>query len=135
MSTQSALKIGELSRRSGVSVKTIRYYEELGLVSADRRAEGQFRFFRPEVTTRLLFIKRLQSLGLSLQKIGECLAIYDHGDLPCADIERKLEQQVADIDRQIDDLLFLRQELATVLQRWSAHPDNPPGVICPNLHL
>lgn len=129
------LKIGELSSRSGVSIKTIRYYEELGLLKTNSRTEGHFRLFHPDTATRLLFIKRLQSLGLSLQEISECLAAYDRGDLPCADIQAKLEQQVRAINRQLTELSLLRQELTDILDRWSNSPQKEPGAICPNLHV
>jgi MerR family transcriptional regulator, copper efflux regulator len=132
---QTLLKIGELSTKSGVPIKTIRYYEELGLLKTDKRTEGQFRLFHPDVVTRLLFIKRLQSLGLSLQEIKECLAAYDRGNLPCDDIQAKLEQQVTAIDRQVAELKLLRQELTDILQRWSNSPQKEPGAICPNLHI
>jgi MerR family transcriptional regulator, copper efflux regulator len=132
---QVFLKIGELSTESGVSIKTIRYYEELGLVRSCGRTEGQFRLFHPDTVTRLSFVKRLQSLGLSLQEIGECLAVYDHGDLPCGDVKSKLEGQVAEIDRQVAELMTLRQELADILQRWSASPKQRSEVICPNLQI
>ncbi len=129
----SLLKIGELSSRSNVPVKTIRYYEELGLIGAIDRTEGQFRLFHPEVINRLRFIKQLQRLGLSLKEIGECLVIYDAGQLPCGDIQAKLESHVQEIDRQVDDLLKLRQELATVLEKWQTSLAPELGKICPNL--
>lgn len=129
------LKIGELSTESGVSIKTIRYYEELGLVKSCGRTEGHFRLFHPEMVTRLAFIKRLQSLGLSLQEIGECLAVYDRGDLPCGDVKSKLEEHVAQIDRQVAELTLLRRELTGILQRWSVSPSKRAEVICPNLQI
>jgi MerR family transcriptional regulator, copper efflux regulator len=129
------LKIGELSAQSGVSIKTIRYYEELGLLKAIDRTEGHFRLFETNTVTRLIFIKRLQSLGLSLQEIGECLVVYDRGNLPCSDIHGKLEQQITEIDRQVGELLLLRQELVNILQHWSAKIDRQPGTICPNLKV
>lgn len=132
---QVFLKIGELSTESGVSIKTIRYYEELGLVRSCGRTEGQFRLFHPDTVTRLSFVKRLQSLGLSLQEIGECLAVYDHGDIPCGDVKSKLEGQVAEIDRQVAELMTLRQELTDILQRWSVSPKQRSEVICPNLQI
>jgi DNA-binding transcriptional MerR regulator len=132
---QTFLKIGELSTQSGVSIKTIRYYEELGLIKSSRRTEGHFRLFHPDLVTRLAFIKRLQSLGLSLQEIGECLAVYDHGDLPCGDVKSKLEHQVSKIDRQVTELMLLRRDLTEILQHWSTSPHKQPEVICPNLQV
>ena len=129
----SLLKIGELSSQSGIPVKTIRYYEELGLITAIDRTEGQFRLFHPDVINRLRFIKQLQKLGLSLKEIGECLVIYDAGQLPCGDIQAKLESHVQEIDRQVADLLKLRQELTNVLAKWQTAPAPESGKICPNL--
>ena len=55
------LKIGQLSLESGVSIKTIRYYEELGLIQSPERTEGKFRLFTPDTVHRLLFVKRLST--------------------------------------------------------------------------
>lgn len=129
------LKIGELASRSGVPIKTIRYYEELGLVQSCGRTEGQFRLFHPDILTRLAFIKRLQSLGLSLQEIGECLAVYDRGELPCGDVKTKLEERVAEIDKKVAELKLLRCELSDILQHWAAEPEKQTEVICPNLQV
>lgn len=129
------LKIGDVANQSGVPIKTIRYYEELGLLQATARTEGHFRLFHPSTVQRLAFIKRLQSLGLSLQEIGDCLQIYDHGLLPCADIEAKLTRHVLEIDRQIAELQQLRRELTDILDRWSPTPTLQPGAICPNLRV
>lgn len=132
---QESLKIGELSTQSGVPIKTIRYYAELGLVKAVGRTDGHFRLFDRSTVNRLLLIKRLQSLGLSLKEIDVSLSIYDSGDLPCQDIQAKLERHVSEIDRQIAELSLLRQELMGILQSWSATPAPQPGEICPNLHI
>ncbi len=129
------LRIGEVASNSGVPIKTIRYYEELGLLQATKRTGGKFRLFEPSVIRRLALIKRLQSLGLSLQEIGECLAVYDHGNLPCGSIQEKLEKQVAKVDQRIAELILLRNELTDLLRHWSTSPEEKPGIICPNLEL
>jgi DNA-binding transcriptional MerR regulator len=85
------MKIGELAVKSQVSIKTIRYYEEIGLLQVSDRTEGRFRLFSAETVSRLLFIKRLQILGLSLQEIKDCLVVFDRGELPCAELRIKLE--------------------------------------------
>jgi DNA-binding transcriptional MerR regulator len=129
------LKIGEVALKSGVPIKTIRYYEELGLLKASKRTNAQFRLFKPSVVSRLAFIKRLQSLGFTLQEIGECLAVYDQGNLPCDNIQAKLEKQVDTVNQRITELILLRTELTNLLQHWSTSPEEKPGVICPNLEL
>lgn len=127
------IKIGELSARSQVPIKTIRYYEEIGLLPPPDRTEGHFRLFPLETVSRLLFIKRLQVLGLSLQEIKECLTVFDRGELPCADLRDKLENHIAAIDLQIQSMIALRQQLGEILQDWNENPTPQANIICPNL--
>jgi MerR family transcriptional regulator, copper efflux regulator len=91
-------QIGTIAKESGVPIKTIRYYEELGLLKATGRTEGGFRLFNSEVLARLNFIKRAQSLGLSLLEIKDFLGVHDRGELPCDRIEAKLQAKVTAID-------------------------------------
>jgi DNA-binding transcriptional MerR regulator len=125
--------IGLVAKESGVPIKTIRYYEELGLLKASARTEGGFRLFNSDVLARLNFIKRAQSLGLSLSEIKEFLQIHDRGELPCEDIKIKLQEKLADIDRQIQQLLLFKQELEGLLSGWETIPKNPEYTICPIL--
>ncbi|MDV3000017.1 MAG: Mercuric resistance operon regulatory protein [Chroococcopsis gigantea SAG 12.99] len=134
-SEQTLLKIGQLSSLTGVSIKTIRYYEELGLISSPQRTEGHFRLFDTDTVNKLLFIKRLQSFGLSLQEIKDCLSVHSQGDLPCNEIKEKLETHINEIDRQIEQLLILRQQLKETVDRWQVLPKPTSGVICPNLNI
>jgi MerR family transcriptional regulator, copper efflux regulator len=129
------MKIGQLSAQSKVPIKTIRYYEEIGLLPTPDRNEGNFRLFSSENVARLLFIKRLQSLGLSLQEVKECLTVFDRGELPCADLQAKLRQHVEAIDLQIQDMMALRQQLCETLQNWDETPMPQADIICPNLQV
>lgn len=94
---------------------TIRYYDELGLLKSSARTKGGFRQFSPEVFNRLAFIKRAQNLGLSLQEIGEFLQEYDKPGFPCPEIKQKLKEQILAIDRQIEQLLSLKTDLANLV--------------------
>lgn len=126
------LKIGELKEKSGVSIKTIRYYENIGLIQAAARTSGNFRLFSPQALNRLRFIKRSQRLGLSLQEIGELLQIYDSGQLPCHEVRHKFTQKIAAIERQIAELRVLKQELVTLMAVSPAESDRTDGdIICP----
>ena len=135
MSTAELLKIGELSNRTDVSVKTIRYYESLDLLQSNGRTDGKFRLFHPEAVTRLNFIKRLQAYGFSLNQIKTCLSVYDQGDLPCHEIQQQLIQQVAEIENKIKELTLLHSELNGILNRWNADTMQETGTICPNLKI
>ena len=125
------LLIGQVTALSGIPIRTIRYYESLGLLKSSGRTEGGFRQFSSEVFTRLLFIKRAQSLGLSLEEIGEFLKVYDQGDVPCDEIKEKLEDKLLEIERQIQQLLILQTELKGLLSSWNSFPAQQPGAICP----
>ena len=126
-------QIGPVAKASGVPIKTIRYYEELGLLKAVGRTEGGYRLFDGDIFARLNFIKRAQSLGLSLAEIKEFLEVHDRGELPCDHVKAKLVNKVADIDQQIQQLQVLKLELEGLLSGWEIIPDHPEVTICPIL--
>ena len=125
------LLIGQVTALSGIPIRTIRYYEGLGLLRSSGRTEGGFRQFSSEVITRLLFIKRAQNLGLSLEEIGEILKVYDQGKMPCGELKEKLEDKLLEIDRQIEQLLTLQTELKGLLSGWKSSSAQQLGTICP----
>lgn len=130
------LKIGEVSSLSGMSVKTIRYYEEIGLLApATTRSQSGYRLFTPTILNRLAFIKRSQSLGLSLSEIQELLAVHDSGQLPCGAVKQHLLLKVEAITQQIEALEILKSELLGLLSGWQEQPpDNRIAqTICPNI--
>lgn len=124
-------RIGAVAKTSGLPIKTIRYYDELGLLKTYGRTESGYRLFSSDVLSRLRFIKRAQGLGLSLLEIKEFLDVHDQGDLPCEHIKVKLEDKLSQIEQQIQQLQILKQELQGLLSGWSALPDNPEDTICP----
>lgn len=132
---QKLLFIGQIAEQSGISIRTIRYYEELGLLKSAGRTEGGFRQFSPQLVTRLAFIKRAQSLGLSLEEIGEILKVYDQGELPCGEVKHKLEDKLLEIDHQIEQLLTLQAELKELLSKWKYPPTQQYETICPNIQF
>lgn len=134
LTTQETPKlIGAVAKESGLPIKTIRYYDEIGLLKTSGRTEGGYRLFNPDVFTRLGFIKRAQNLGLSLTEIKEFLDVHDQGTLPCSHIKEKLEDKLAEIENQIRQLQTLRQELSGLLSGWADIPDAPEETICPIL--
>ncbi|BAS56674.1 MULTISPECIES: MerR family DNA-binding protein [Leptolyngbya] len=125
---EDAKLIGTVARESGIPIKTIRYYEELGLLKTVGRTEGGFRLFSADVFTRLNFIKRAQHLGMSLSEIHEFLEVHDQGDLPCERVQQALKGKLSDIDRQIQQLQILKQELEELLAQQAT---NSAATICP----
>jgi DNA-binding transcriptional MerR regulator len=130
------LKIGEVAASSGLPVKTIRYYEEIGLLTPTvERSSSGYRLFDAQVLNRLAFIKRAQSLGLSLSEIQVILNVHDQGQLPCGEVKQHLEAKVEAIAQQIESLETLKAELQGILSGWEAQPPahRINQTICPNL--
>lgn len=130
------LKIGEVATASGLPIKTIRYYEEIGLLTPTvRRSEAGYRLFSDTVLNRLAFIRRVQGLGLSLTEIGEILQVHDRGELPCGEVKSHLETKLQGIRQQIAALQTLETELVGLLSGWQEPPTKTAIVptICPNI--
>jgi DNA-binding transcriptional MerR regulator len=106
--------IHELARTTGVSAKTIRYYESIGLMPDPQRADNNYRQYTPDAIERLRFIVSARSLGFTLTDIGEFLSARDEGTLPCKQVLDSFDERIADIDRRIADLLALRENLSRV---------------------
>ncbi|SFP25519.1 redox-sensitive transcriptional activator SoxR [Qipengyuania nanhaisediminis] len=111
MKANDLLPIGELARRTGLSVSAIRFYEECGLVEALRTSGNQRRFLRGDIR-RLSFILIAQRLGLSLAEIEEALAGLPQGRTPNAadwkrisgSIRKRIEDQIASLEKMRDSL-------------------------------
>ncbi|MCU0525767.1 MAG: heavy metal-responsive transcriptional regulator [Elainella sp. Prado103] len=130
------LKIGEVAETSGLPIKTIRYYDEIGLLSPTvERSESGYRLFHTETLNRLAFIRRSQALGLNLKEIQQILSVHDQGELPCGEVKQHLEAKVVEISRQIEALNLLKAELLGILSGWQDQPEieRIHHTICPNI--
>ena len=105
------LKTGELAKRAGVNVETLRFYERKGLLPEPPRRESGYREYPEESVTRIRFIKRAQELGFSLDEIRELLALRVKPDTPCAEIKNRAEKKIADIKQKITDLRVIERAL------------------------
>lgn len=133
-SVEKLFKIGEVATESGLPIKTIRYYDDIGLLAPTvERSNTGYRLFRLGVLDRLAFIKRAQALGLQLNEIQQILAVHDQGELPCGQVKHYLEEKVAEITRQIESLQVLRSQLQGILAGWHEPEPQESHTICPNL--
>jgi DNA-binding transcriptional MerR regulator len=106
--------IAEVCERTGLSPRTVRYYEEIGLLPGVRRRAGGRRVYGPDELERLGFIHRLKGLGLSLAEIRELNAVYAIGGSTVAMLGRLqdlLDAHVEDVDQRMEELEALRGEL------------------------
>lgn len=138
LAPEKNLQIGEVAAMSELPIKTIRYYEEQNLLTPTvSRSKSNYRLFEASVVQRLAFIKRSQSLGLSLREIRDILAVHDQGQLPCEDVKQNLQKKVQQVTEQIEALQLLRSELQGLLSGWQDHPsaEIAARTICPNLEV
>lgn len=103
--------ISELGRRLNVNPKTIRYYEEIGLLPAPARTPSGYRVYSDRDSERLAFILRAKALDFSLEEIGEILALRERGEAPCPYVLHQIETKIAQVDQKIEQLHWLRAEL------------------------
>ncbi len=107
--------IGDLSRRTGVKVPTIRYYEQTGLMNAPDRSEGNQRRYEKSDLERLAFIRHARDLGLSVEAIRDLLSLSAHPERPCTDADRIAAAHLADVRARIARLQSLEAELARMV--------------------
>jgi DNA-binding transcriptional MerR regulator len=130
------LQIGEVAKKTGLSIKTIRYYAELDLLTPSLiRAKSGYRLFQFSVFNRLAFIRRAQSLGLTLKEIKEILFVHDSGHIPCGVIKQLLLDKLQKVNQQIKELKIFQGELAGIISGWQdlPSPESFTETICPNL--
>lgn len=118
--------ISGLGRRLNVNPKTIRYYEEIGLLPEPARNPSGYRVYFDRDVERLAFILRAKALDFSLEEIGEILALRERGEVPCPYVLHQIEAKIAEVDRKIEQLRQLRAELEELRAEAAALP---PGEI------
>jgi DNA-binding transcriptional MerR regulator len=109
------MRIGEVGERAGVSPKTIRYYEQIGLVPEPHRRPNGYRDYEGSSVGLLRFIRAAQSIGLSLVEIREVLAFRDRAEQPCDHVLEVIERHVEDLGERIRALESMRQSLVRLL--------------------
>ncbi|GAB4323784.1 MAG: hypothetical protein Kow0010_05320 [Dehalococcoidia bacterium] len=130
------LRIGEVAEQTGLTPKTLRFYEEAGLLRPDSRSEAGYRLYREAAVERLRFIRSARSLGLGLDDIRQILDVTDQGRVPCEHALQAVEQQIDRIDAQIRRLSELRGRLDTLRVRMVDVVTSgavQPGQVCPCL--
>ncbi len=106
-----SLTIGKLARKAGINLETVRYYERRGLLPKPPRTASGYRLFPPDALQRLRFIRRSQDLGFSLAEIRELLALRVSPRKTSAEILKRAEAKIVDIERKIKSLESMRKSL------------------------
>lgn len=109
------MTIGNVAKRAGVGVETIRFYEREGLIAAPPRRESGYREYSTEAVERVRFVKRGKELGFSLKEIKELLALRVAPGATCGEVKQHAEAKIGDIENRIRSLRRMRQALRTLL--------------------
>lgn len=112
------LKIGEVAKRTGIGVETLRFYERSGLLSRPARTEGGYRLYDSEALDTLEFIKRAQTLGFTLDEIKRIIAESQAGLSPCDEVREIVRQRLAELDERLEQMQRYRDALAHTLNQW-----------------
>jgi Hg(II)-responsive transcriptional regulator len=124
----SRLTIGQLAKRAGVGVETLRFYEREGLLPKPERATSGYRQYAPEAVERVRFIRRAQLLGFQLKDIKELLALRDDPAAGKGEVREMAVAKLADIDARVRDLEAIRADLTKLV---AACDGAGPAAGCP----
>ena len=112
-------QIGDVSRETGASIDTIRYYEKLGLLEKPIRSEGGFRLYLKEAIEKLRFVKKAQALGFTLGEIRGIMQCSEEGLRPCCDLVKKLlTKKIEEFESKIKELQRMKRDLEALLSEW-----------------
>jgi DNA-binding transcriptional MerR regulator len=112
------LRIGEIAKRSGLSVKTIRFYCDQGLLQPIGRSEGGYRLFKQETIDELSIIRALRTIDVPVAELGRILEVRRSGVCNCSVLKESISTKIISIDERINELSSMKIELARLLKHW-----------------
>ena len=123
------MRIGEAAKRSGMAARTIRFYEEAGLIEPASRRESGYREFSADDVRRLRFIHRARNLGFGIDEVGRLLSLWSDRERASADVKRLALEHVARVEAKMAELRSMRDAILHLAER--CHGDDRPE--CPIL--
>lgn len=124
-----SLKIGEVSKLSGIGIEALRFYERSGLLGRPHRTQSGYRLYDRSVLERLDFIKRAQVLGFTLEEIKQIIAEKSAGQNPCAEVREVVRRRLQELDERMRVMRLYRKELAQALAEWDEAGESE-GHVC-----
>jgi Hg(II)-responsive transcriptional regulator len=111
------LKVGEIAKKIGVNVETLRFYEKIKIMPQPKRMESRYRIYDELDLKRLLFIKRAKELGFTLKEIKELLNIKIESTATCGDVKHLAEHKLTDIEERIKDLKSIKNVIVKLVNQ------------------
>ncbi|WP_298930823.1 helix-turn-helix domain-containing protein [uncultured Ramlibacter sp.] len=130
MSAVLPLSIGAASRQSGCSVPTIRYYEEVGLLAAAARTDGNQRHYDDAAMRRLSFIRRCRDFGFSIEQVRGLLGLVDQPGRDCAEVRDIAQVQLQEVQTKLAQLQSLEASLAAFVNSCNTGCAGGPALAC-----
>tara|TARA_B100000214_G_scaffold120158_1_gene84978 strand:+ start:489 stop:881 length:393 start_codon:yes stop_codon:yes gene_type:complete len=121
------MNIGQAAKISGLTIKTVRYYDNIGLVMAYQDPENQYRVYSKDDIAKLQFIGRARRFGFSIQECRELLSLYQDKNRPSREVKELTLEKLSKIDNKLDELKHLRKQLYRLSKSCSGddRPDCP----------
>ncbi len=118
MNKLAYLKIGELAKQTGLTVGTLRYYSDIGLLQPAQRGDNGYRYYAANASEQVKFIKKAQALGFTLEEIKQILDVRNGGEIPCDLVQSLLENKIEQLAIQIKQMTLFKRELEEYRANW-----------------
>jgi len=110
------MRIGEIAKRAGVTVDTVRFYERVGVLPAPARTDSGYRDYEPETAARIQLTRELQGIGFTLSDAADALAAHDAGGATCESEQWRLQAALDRVDARLAELTVLRARIVDAQQ-------------------
>ncbi len=128
---ENTLLIKELAQRLDISPKTIRFYEEEGVIPKAKRSENNYRYYTEDDFKRLNFVKKARALGMSIEEIRKIFDIREKGNMPCCTVVSMLEKHLNDTEKKIEELTEFKNNLSNTINKFKKNMDvGEQGEVC-----
>jgi DNA-binding transcriptional MerR regulator len=109
------LLINDISKKLGMNSKTIRFYEDIGLIPKPERNESNYRIYTNKDIETISFVKKARNLGFTIDEIKNIIKIRENGDLPRDMVINTLEEQKDQLEKRIDEMIIFKEKLSKVI--------------------
>jgi DNA-binding transcriptional MerR regulator len=114
------LKVGDVSKQTGLGIETLRFYEKAGILDRPARTDSGYRLYDPGVLERIAFIKQAQVLGFTLEEIRQLIDHKKAGENPCREVREIVRHRLDELDEKLRQMRKYRNELSKALKEWDA---------------
>jgi MerR family copper efflux transcriptional regulator len=123
------LTIGAIARQAGIRASAVRYYETQGLLRPAWRLPNGYRIYGEDALALLHFVRRAQTLGITIRELKQLLELSRQGQRPCPQVKELARRHLHDLDLKVKELKHLRKQLQLLLHRQPSR--NRSSVVCP----